>query len=129
MERVGSEEIEMTNKYIFKTPCKYRNKKVKYNGIVFDSKKEFERFLGLSSLAASGEIRNLERQVAFELIPKQGKLRATKYVADFCYEKKVGGEWKKIVADVKSDFTRRLPVYVIKKKLMLERHGIEIQEI
>ena len=65
-------------------------------------------------------------QVAFELIPAQkagGRSeRACKYVADFVYTK--SGEV--VVEDVKG---HRTPEYIIKRKLMLWRHGIAIQEV
>ena len=69
---------------------KYHNKKVKHGDLIFDSKKEMNRYLELSQLQKSGKIRELDMQVPFELIPAQrdpetGKSaeRACKYVADF----------------------------------------------
>ncbi len=47
------------------------------------------------------------------------------YLADFTYNR----NGKEIVEDVKSEMTRKLPVYKLKKKLMKAILNIEIQEI
>lgn len=103
---------------------KYGNQKVCLYGMVFDSKKEGERYLFLRAAEKRGEIRALKTQVPFELIPAQnnGKWRATKYIADFTYYR--GNEL--VVEDAKG---YRTEVYRIKKKLMLWVHGIEIKEV
>ena len=49
--------------------------------------------------------------------------RPVDYIADFVYRDKDGNE---VVEDVKGVRTR---VYVIKRKLMLWRHGIRIREV
>lgn len=78
-----------------------------------------------------GRIRNLQRQVKFELIPKQtdsdGKLleRACCYIADFVYEK----QGKQVIEDVKSRITISVASFVIKRKLMLYKHNIAIKEV
>lgn len=95
-----------------------------------DSKKEVRRYNDLLILERAGEIAMLKKQVSFELVPKlklsNGKHEsAITYVADFVYMNKSG---ELIVEDVKSEFTRKLPVYVIKRKLMLYIHNIEILE-
>lgn len=105
---------------------KYRN--IKYHG--FDSKKEDKRYLQLKALEEAGEISNLERQVKYELIPSQkidGKVveRACTYTCDFRYVK----DGQTVVEDVKSSYTSKLPEYVIKRKLMLFRYGIRINEV
>lgn len=94
-----------------------------------DSRKESRREKELILLEKSGEISNLQCQVPFLLIPaqkkKNGKMeRSCKYFADFVYIK--NGE--RIVEDTKSAFTKKLPVYVIKRKLLLLVHGIELLE-
>ena len=48
---------------------KYHNKKVEYDGISFDSKKEMKRYVFLKEMEDKGVIENLERQVRFVLIP------------------------------------------------------------
>lgn len=107
---------------------KYRNKKIKTAEGVFDSKKELRRWEELKLMLAEGKIKNLQRQVEFELIPKQlnalGKVIERKccYKADFVYE--YMGD--KIVEDAKGF---RTPEYIIKRKLMLYIHGIKVVEI
>lgn len=106
---------------------KYRNHKVKTEHGVFDSKKEYARWLELKSMERKGVITELNRQVPFELIPHQkigGKVveRAVNYYADFTY--KYNGEF--VVEDTKGVKTAE---YKIKRKLMLWRHGIRIQEV
>jgi len=101
---------------------KYHNKKTVVDGITFDSKKEADRYVELSIMQKAGTIQGLKTQVPFELIPKQKGERACKYVADFTYTE--NGE--QVVEDVKG---KRTPEYVMKRKLMLERHGIRIREV
>ena len=98
---------------------KYKNKRTKIDGIVFDSKKEAERYVELKLLERSGVISNLQRQVCFEIVPKTSKnKRARFYVADFLYE--VNG--RKIIEDVKSIITKKNPVYSLKKAIVLWRY-------
>lgn len=105
---------------------KYRSKKVVMQGEVFDSQKEYSRYRDLILYEKGGLISALQRQVAFELIPKQKgntrNERAVNYIADFVYEE--GGET--VVEDVKGIRTKD---YIIKRKLMLLVHGIEIKEV
>ena len=106
---------------------KYRNSKTVSNGMTFDSKKEAKRYQELLLLARSNEIDNLRTQVRFELIPSQkleGKTveRPVHYVADFVYYR----DGQLVVEDTKGMKTRD---YVIKRKLMLFREGIQIHEI
>lgn len=120
---------------------KYHSKKISWNGTVFDSKKEFERYIILLQMQRSGIIKNLCRQVPFELIPaqyetyerygkngnrlKDGKHcieKALTYKADFVYQK----DGEKVVEDVKGFKTKE---YIIKRKLMLYIHGIKIKEV
>lgn len=107
--------------------AKYHSRKVVVDGITFDSKKEARRYLELLQLERAGAIQNLHRQVKFELLPSQrinGRVveRPCNYVADFLYQQ--GDEL--IVEDVKGYKT---PEYVIKRKLLLWRHGIRIKEV
>jgi hypothetical protein len=126
-----------------KTSSKFKNKKVKLNGITFDSIKEAHRYSELTLMQKAGEITELQRQVEFELIPTQKEFipyttktgkerlksrvieRPVKYIADFVYTDKNG---QMVVEDVKSDATRTKD-YVIKRKLMLFKNGIKIKEI
>ena len=99
---------------------KYGAKKVYTPDGVFDCQKEYRRFRELKLCEIAGKISNLERQVAFELIPKQDGERAVYYIADFVYIE--NGE--KVVEDVKGYVTE---VFKLKKKLMLWRYGIKIK--
>lgn len=106
---------------------KYCNKKIVIDGIRFDSKKEAKRYQDLKLLEKAGVIFGLQLQVPFELVPKQmedGKVieRAVTYKADFVYWQ----DGKVVVEDTKGF---RTPDYIIKRKLMLERHGIRIREV
>lgn len=106
---------------------KYGAKTVEFNGMRFDSKKEFTRWKELCLLEKAGVILDLRRQVPFELIPAQrrnGKTveRAVRYIADFVY--KLDGE--EIVEDVKGVRTKE---YILKRKLMLWEFGIRILEV
>ena len=94
---------------------KYGNKKTVVGNIVFDSKKESERFLELNMLEKAGVIKNLERQKRFEVVPKTEGERAVYYVADFTYQDVASG--KLICEDVKSEITKKNPAYIIKRKL------------
>lgn len=69
---------------------------------------------------------NIERRKAFELIAAQPGERGAKYLADFVVDYADGHQ---DVIDTKSPPTRKNPVYVLKRKLMLERHGIRLQEV
>ena len=96
------------------------------DGIEHDSKKEAARWQELNLMLRARLIEDLQRQVRFELIPKQEGERPCTYIADFVYIDRKTGE--KIVEDVKSPATRT-EAYRIKRKLMLYVHGIRIREI
>ena len=127
---------------------KYGNKKVMFLGETFDSKKEKDQWLILRHQEEMGEIRDLQRQVEFELIPAQyedvitytktGKEKITKklverkcsYVADFVYFDTKSGE--KVVLDTKGYDKKsgkfiETPEFKIKRKLMLYVHNIKIK--
>lgn len=117
---------------------KYHAKKVQAGGQVFDSQKEYRRWLELSLLQKAGTISDLQRQVKFVLIPAQrepdtvgarggkikGKLleREVAYYADFVYTQ----DGKQVVEDTKG---LRTTEYIIKRKLLLWTHGIRIKEV
>lgn len=106
---------------------KYKNKKVIYNGIKFDSQKERNYYIKLKVLEEYGKIKNLKLQVKFELQPSfkfNGKtIRSINYVADFVYYDI--GQDKTIIVDTKGVKTE---VYKIKKKMM-QYKGYEIEEV
>jgi len=101
---------------------KYHNKKVFYDGHWFDSIKERNRYITLKKHERLSIISELKYQVPFLLIDTQkinGKTypKAT-YVADFTYKK----DGKLYVEDVKSEITRKNPVYRLKIKILLEKY-------
>jgi len=105
---------------------KYKNTKTEIDGIVFDSKKEAFRYRELSLLQKIGEISGLTMQVRYLAIEATDTTRAAYYVADFVYFRK--GQDVATVEDVKSTKTRKLPTYILKRKLMKTVHGIDILE-
>lgn len=127
--------------------AKLGNKKVTVDGIEFDSKKEARRYAELQLLLVAGRITELELQKEYELIPAQyetfprygkkgqrlqdGKRCIEKsciYKADFAYKQ----DGQQIVEDVKGyrdPASAAYAKFVIKRKLMLWRYGIKIQEV
>lgn len=93
-------------------------KAIKFNG--YDSKKEHKEALELRLMEKAGIIKDLIEQPKFELLASfrdnQGKLeRSICYIGDFQYydnEKKCI-----VVKDTKSEFTCKLPVYIMKRKM------------
>lgn len=128
---------------------KLGNEKVLYDGIEFDSKKEAKRYMELKLLLKAGQIKNLELQKEYVLLPnqyapstevfkrgqnkgkpKQGQLleRGVSYFADFVYEE--NGEI--VVEDVKGYRDPSSSVYakfVLKKKMLLYFYGLHIREV
>lgn len=103
---------------------KYKNKKTIRNGRTFDSIKEADRAGELELLQLAGHITGLEYQPEFEICPRvkwNGKtLRVRKYRADFAYIDAKSG--MKTVEDVKSDITKKIPVYTLKRQLFLSQY-------
>lgn len=97
---------------------KYHAKRVEIEGVLFDSKKEAQLWVRLQNLQRMGVISELQRQVRFELVPKQKDERAVHYVADYVFKE---GD-KLVVADCKSSMTKKLPSYIIKRKLFKFRY-------
>jgi hypothetical protein len=98
----------------------------------FDSDAEARRCGELLLLQREGAIRELRRQVEFELIPAQidstGQTAcAVSHTVDFVYEE-VGanGNWSLVVEDVKGV---RTEADSIKRALMLRVHGIDIRQV
>ena len=76
-------------------------------------------------------IKNLRRQVPYVLIPTQrdgkGRVieREVKYIADFVYPDSNGAT---VVEDAKSKATKTKE-YILKRKLLLYRYGLQIVEV
>ncbi len=124
---------------------KYHNRQVYLpNGERVDSIRELTRYNQLLMLEKAGKITNLRRQVKYILVPAQyqeyarhsektGKAlkngrklleRECAYIADFVYFDCALG--KEVVEDTKGV---RTPDYIIKRKLMLWVHGIQVCEV
>ena len=126
---------------------KYHSKKTVIDGITFDSKKEAERYSELKLLERCGAISNLELQKVYELIPAQYELyerygkngnrikdgkkcieKSCVYKADFVYIDNETGQ--QVVEDVKGyKGGQAYSLFTIKRKLMLERYGIKVEEV
>lgn len=123
---------------------KYFSKKVRNEYGVFDSEAEYGRFLFLQYLERNGEIKDLKRQVKFEIIPKLVKQvevnlktktkvverveeMAAHYTADFTYVR-AGGQF--VISEVKGGGTLcKLADYVLRRKLikqLIHKHNQEI---
>lgn len=98
---------------------KYANKKTVVDGLLFDSKKEGARWLVLKEKYLKGEIRNLRRQVRFELCVNG--VTVGSWRADFTYIE--NGVF--VAEDVKGFRTRE---YALKCKLVRALYGLEIRE-
>lgn len=121
---------------------KYNNKKVEYNGILFDSKKEKDRFVFLKEAEEQGLISNLQRQVKFELLPaikekyiKHLKTKekecertvqlAISYTCDFQYDK----DGVVVVEDIKPSPALIPKEFVLKEKLFRYKYGFSIKRV
>lgn len=121
---------------------KYKNKKVEYDGLTFDSTKEFKRYMFLKEQEDRGVISGLERQIKYELIPSikedyvehlktKDKIRtrtlqlAITYTCDFKYMY----DGKEVIEDVKASPKMIPNDYILKEKLMFWRYGIRIKRV
>jgi hypothetical protein len=113
---------------------KYGSSKVEFQGVVFDSKYERDRYLYLLDLQKQGKISGLRRQTPFLLIPKATRLvpkqlkTKVKYVErvvemqslyhnDFTYIE----DGKYISEEFKSAMTSKLADYILRRKLMVQK--------
>lgn len=116
---------------------KYKSRKITRDGMTFDSVKEYQRYCELSLLERAGTITDLQRQVKYVLLPAQYRNffdkkahkwknrcveREVCYIADFVYQQ----DGKTVVEDTKGFKTKD---YIIKRKLMLYIHNIQIKEV
>lgn len=106
----------------FTRRSKFGAQKTTVDGIEFDSKAEARRYSELRILERTGKIKNLERQVRYDL--EVNGERIGFYKADFRYWDQARSE--EIVEDVKGV---RTPVFAIKAKLMKALHRVTIVEI
>lgn len=121
---------------------KYRNKKVEYQGITFDSEREMKRYIVLLDAQNKGVISNLELQPTFELIPKvtervvvhlktKDKViekfvqAAITYRGDFSYIK----DGVRVIEDVKISKYLVPKEFCLKEKLFRWRFGYSIKRV
>lgn len=100
---------------------KYNAEPTMYDGIRFDSRAECRRYQQLLYLQQSGEIRGVQLQPSYELVPaftdSAGiKRRGIVYRGDFSYRDQYG---RLVVEDVKGMIT---PVFRLKQKLFLWKY-------
>ena len=122
---------------------KYFSKKVRNEHGNFDSKDEFDRYLYLKHMEDTGVISYLKRQVRFEIIPKlirkekvqlKTKVKevdrveeiAAHYTADFCY---VDNEGKYIIEELKSNYTKNIADYILRRKLIKRMIFLHNEEV
>lgn len=109
---------------------KYNAQRTSIDGQTFDSKKEARTYQMLELAKAAADpferVEKIVRSKRFLLIEKQDGERACTYVADFVVQYADGHI---DVIDTKSEITRKNPLYVVKRKLMLERFSIRIREM
>lgn len=111
-----------------------KNKKIKkgkyksvgkwVDGLYFHSTKESEYYGTLKLRMKNGELKNFRRQVRFKI--EINGVKITTYVCDFI---EYYWDGTRRVIDVKSDFTRKLEMYRIKKRLMQVLYNIKIIEV
>jgi dsDNA-binding SOS-regulon protein len=100
-----------------KKESKYHNQKTERNGMVFDSKKEADRWDELQLLLKAGEILAVFWQVPFRVSKR------VKYIADFVILNRDGTF---TVEDAKG---MKTPMYNVKKKMMKDELGIDVKEV
>ena len=133
LEKLGREQASKA----MDNPKKYHNRKCtvtipgSVKQITFDSVKEARRFGELELMKNTGKIRDLRLQVNFTL--QEGfttaageRVRPIVYRADFVYQEPSPTGWRTIVEDVKGVRTKE---YSMKRKMMLEKFGVDIREV
>jgi hypothetical protein len=119
-DKITATEFKELNFQIPKR-MKYRNVKTEIDGIKFDSKKEATYYSKLKLLKLSGDVIDFQMQVRYDF--KHNGILLCFYKADFVVNWKVSGIK---VIDVKG---RKLPMYNLKKKMMLAFYGINVIEV
>ena len=112
-----------------KAEPKYHNTPTEVRNIKFQSKHEGERYCELMLMLKAGTITDLRLQVNFTLqegytTPEGKRIRPIVYKADFTY-------WRqgvRVVEDAKSRPTKT-KTYLMKKKMLQDKYGIEITEV
>ena len=133
LEKLGQDQARKA----MDKPKKYHNRKCtvtipgSVKQITFDSVKEARRFGELELMKNTGKIRDLRLQVNFTL--QEGfttasgeRIRPIVYRADFVYQEPSPTGWRTVVEDVKGVRTKE---YSMKRKMMLEKFGVDIREV
>lgn len=102
---------------------KYKNKRTIVDGVKFQSTKEGNAYTEYKRQKMAGILKDFKMQVRYVIVVNGIKI--TSYRADFVLEYP-DGSFR--IVDVKSDMTRKLNDYVMRKKLMKACFGIEIYE-
>lgn len=125
----GSHEPKRSEGAVAKKPSKYHNARTKVDGLVFDSKREADRWMALRARAEAKDITNLRRQVSFDLTtlnrvaPEEGGFQTVgRYIADFTYLE----NGRVVVEDAKGV---RTALYKWKKKHFEIEYGLSIREV
>ncbi len=106
---------------------KYRARRCDVHTPSHASQKECRYYAQLLLQERAGMARNIRQQVRYYLDEARRGERPVAYVADFVVEIRAGEKqpWLEYVIDVKGFKT---PAYILKKRWMRQRYGIEIQE-
>lgn len=109
---------------------KYNSKKTEYDGYLYDSKSEADYAKELNYFKHAHDLDKrvtfVEKQVPYSVYVGKYRTFVCTYFADFRVKYADG---RVEVVDVKSDYTSKLPVYRLKKKLVEAFHGIIIKEV
>ena len=134
LEKLGRDQARAA---MDKPTGKYHNRKctitLPENGktITFDSEKEARHFENLRFRLRYNDIRDLRLQVNFTLqegftTAEGERVRPIVYRADFTYQELTPSGWRTVVEDVKGVRTKE---YAMKRKMMLEKFGVDIREV
>lgn len=104
-------------------PHKYRAEATVLDGIRFDSKAEAEDWGRLRLAERAGRVRNLRRQVPYDLLVSE--TRIGRIVLDFVFEEERDGRWVTIYADRKGF---RTPMFKWKRKHFEAQYGVALEE-
>jgi hypothetical protein len=129
MRRESSKERAMWTEHFTgekqQKPCrgsKFGNRRVEFNGKIYDSIREANKAAELQGLARQNKIKDYAKQKRIVLLAGDGKLRPIVYVADFYY---VDLDGTPHVLDSKGYKTKE---YRLKKKLAALLLRIQIEE-
>lgn len=96
-----------------------------YDGIVFHSKTEAERYLELKMLERFNDIGHLELQPQFKV--EINDRHFCTYTADFRYYDFTREEW--VIEDVKSTYTDKDPAFRLRRKAAELYHDVTIHSV